>query len=327
MAGNQLVDSQASSPDLSLMRLRVFAAVAAHGGYSAAARSLGLSQPTVSFHVQALEQAFGTTLLVYRERRAHLTPAGEALYALARRTLRDVAELGAQVAGLAAGRAGRVRLAVSIAFEQAFFFRKVIAPFARAHPDIELCLRFGTSRQMVESVRAREADLAYVMHCHMPSDVRYQPLHRSRAVFFAAATHPLAAPSAPAGGAEVDLIAAPLDSAEWEYYGQVIRDTGLRHYRVALEITGIQARVLAAQAGLGVLAAFWPGYAGPAMLPELQPVEIGGDPPSGPEFGLVQRREEPAMRSVTALASWVRHVTADGEAPGSAQELAGGDRT
>ena len=306
------------------MRLRVFAAVAEQGGYSAAARSLGLSQPTVSFHVQALEQAFGTTLLVYRERRAHLTPAGEALYALARRTLRDVAELSAQIAGLAAGQAGRVRLAVSIAFEQAFFFRKVIAPFARAHPDIELCLRFGTSRQMVEAIRAREADLAYVMHCHMPSDVRYQPLHRSRTVFFAAGNHPLAARPAPAPGpapaqaGEPDLIAAPLESVEWEYYGQVIRDTGLRHYRVALEITGIQARVLAAQAGLGVLAAFWPAYAGPVTLPELVPVEIGGDAPSGPEFGLVQRREEPVMRSVTALASWVRHVTADGEAPGSA---------
>ena len=93
-----------------------------------------------------------------------------------------------------------------------------------------------------------------------------------------------------------------------------VRDAGLRHYRVALEITGIQARVLAAQAGLGVLAAFWPAYAGPATLPGLQPVQIGSDPPSGPEFGLVQRREEPVMRSVTALAAWVRHVTADGEA-------------
>lgn len=326
------MESHASAPDLSLMRLRVFAAVAEQGGYSAAARSLGLSQPTVSFHVQALEQAFGTTLLVYRERRAHLTPAGEGLYALARRTLRDVAELSAQIAGLAAGQAGRVRLAVSIAFEQAFFFREVVAPFTRAHPGIELCLRFGTSRQMVEAVRAREADVAYVMHCHMPSDVRYQPLHGSRAVFFAARTHPLAAQRDPATArpdpatarpgpataqaGEADLIAAPLDSAEWEYYGQVIRDAGLRHYRVALEITGIQARVLAAQAGLGVLAVFWPPYAGPVALPGLRPVQLGSDPRTGPEFGLVQRREEPVMRSVVALAAWLRDVTATGAAPG-----------
>jgi hypothetical protein len=79
----------------------------------------------------------------------------------------------------------------------------------------------------------------------------------------------------PSRTGDPDLIAAPLESAEWEHYGQVIRDTGLRHYRVALEITGIQARALAAQAGLGVLAAYWPPCAGPATLPGLRPVEIG----------------------------------------------------
>lgn len=311
------MDPEAGLRDLSLMRLRVFAAVAEQGGYSAAARSLGLSQPTVSFHVQALEQAFGTSLVVYRQRRVHLTPAGEALCTLARRTLRDVAGLGAQIAGLAAGRAGRVRLAASIAFEQAFFFETVIAPFTRAHPDIELSLRFGTSRQMVEAVRARAADLAYVMHFHMPPDVRYQPLHGSRAVFFAAAGHPLAA--RPENTVHLlgsaGLIAAPLDSAEWQYYGQALRDAGLRHYRLALEISGIQARVLAAQAGLGVLAVFWPAYAGPVALPGLHPLQAGDSPPAGPEFGLVQRAEEPVMRSVTSLAGWLRQATSDGTGP------------
>lgn len=312
------MDPQSSPPDLSLMRLRVFAAVVEQGGYSAAARSLMLSQPTVSFHVQALERAFGTSLLVYRERRVHLTPAGEAVYALAGRTLRDVTELQAQITGLAAGRAGRVRLAASIAFEQAFFFNAVITPFARSHPDTEISLRFGTSRQMVEAVRAREADLAYVMHCHMPADVRYLPLHTSRVVFFAAASHPLAAQPRPAADAigEAGLIAAPLSSAEWEYYGQALRAVGLHHYRVALEISGIQARVLAAQAGLGVLPVFWPPYARRVALPGLRPVRLPGEPPGGPGFGLAGRAEEPAVRPVTALGSWLRQVAGQGTAAG-----------
>lgn len=306
------MDPRSCPPDLTLTRLRVFAAVAEQGGYSAAARSLRLSQPTVSFHVQALERAFGTSLLVYRGRRVHLTAAGEAVYALAGRTLRDVTELTAQIAGLSAGHAGRVRLAASIAFEQAFFFRAVVGPFTRDHPDIELCLRFGTSRQMIEAVRAREADLAYVMHCHMPPDVRYQPLHGSQVAFFVAADHPLAARQRPPADlvGEAGLIAAPLDSAEWEYYGQALREVGLHHYRVALEITGIQARVLAAQTGLGVLAVFWPRYAGKVTLPGLRPVHVIGGPPGGPEFGLVDRTEEPVIRSVTTLATWLRQATA-----------------
>ncbi|MBO0775807.1 MAG: LysR family transcriptional regulator, partial [Actinobacteria bacterium] len=304
---------RSSPPGLSVTRLRVFAAVVEQGGYSAAARSLGLSQPTVSFHVQALERAFGTSLLVYRERRVHLTAAGEAVYALASRTLRDVRELSAQISGLNAGHAGRVRLGASIAFEQAFFFTAVVAPFASAHPAAEISLRFGTSRQMVEAVRAREADLGYVMHCYMPPDVRYVPLHGSRVVFFVAGGHPLAAqPASPDRLAAAGLITAPLDSAEWEYYGQALRDVGLHSYQVALEISGIQARVLAAQAGLGVLPVFWPPYAGRAALPGLRRVLAAEELPGGPGFGLVERAEEPASRSVTALAAWLRQVTGDG---------------
>ena len=297
---------------LSLLRLRVFAAVAEHGGYSAAARHLMLSQPTVSFHVQALERAFGTSLLSYQGRRVHLTAAGEALYPSARRMLRDAEALTAQMASLRAGHDGRVRLGASIAFEQAFFFAAAIAPFTRAHPGIELSLRFGTSRQMAEAVRTGGADLAYVMHHRMPAEVRYLPLHASRIALFVAGDHPLTEYSHPSADAVGDagLITAPLDSAEWEYYGHALRGIGLSRYRVALEVSGIQARILAAQAGLGVLVVFWPPYAREVTLPGLRVIPVAGDPPGGPEFGLVERASEPVMRPAATLAAWLRQVTA-----------------
>src|SRR3954470_20352943 len=97
-------EERAPLPDLSLTRLRIFAAIVEQGGYSAAASSLALSQPTVSFHARALERAFGTPLLHYRDRRIQLTPAGQALYGLAQRTLRDAEHLVEQIADLSAGR-------------------------------------------------------------------------------------------------------------------------------------------------------------------------------------------------------------------------------
>src|SRR3954447_13836024 len=100
-------EERAPLPDLSLTRLRIFAAVVEQGGYSAAASSLAISQPTVSFHLRALERACGMPLVAYRGRRVHLTAAGQALYGLARRTLRDAETLAAQLADLRAGRAGR----------------------------------------------------------------------------------------------------------------------------------------------------------------------------------------------------------------------------
>ncbi|HLH23760.1 MAG TPA: LysR family transcriptional regulator [Chloroflexota bacterium] len=304
-----MADEHAPLPELSLTRLRIFAAIVEQGGYSAAASSLALSQPTVSFHARALERAFGTRLLVYRDRRVQLTAAGQALYGLARRTLRDAEGLIDQIADLRAGRAGRVRLGASIAFEQAFFFEAVVAPFRRAHPDVELSLRFGHSVHMAEAVRAREVDLAYVARWHVPGDVQYEPLHPSRVVFFVAADHPLAAAAVVsfADVARAGLIAAPLDSVEWQYYGAVLREAGLRHYRVALEVDGIQARILAAQAGLGVLGTFWPPYVREPVLPGLCALRLP-TAPAGPDYGLLGRDEAAAAPVVTAFADWLRHV-------------------
>ena len=301
--------------DLTLLRLRIFAAIAEQGSYSAAAASQSLSQPTVSFHVRALERAFGTRLLVYRGRRVHLTEAGQALYRLAQRTVRDAEELSAYIADLRAGRAGRVRLGASIAFEQAFFFQDVVAPFQRAHPDGELVLRFGHSVRMTEAVRAREVDLAYVMRWHVPTDVRYTRLHESRFVFFVADHHPLAGIRRPSieDIAGAGLIAAPLDSAERTYYGAVLREAGVLRYRVALEVDGIQARVLAAQVGLGVLGTFWPPYVREVALPGLRPVPLA-QTLAGPEFGLVSEAGEPSAPLVAAFAEWLCQV-ASGQEP------------
>jgi DNA-binding transcriptional LysR family regulator len=310
-----VADARAPLPELSLRRLRVFAAIVEQGGYSAAASSLALSQPTVSFHVRALERAFGTRLLAYQDRRVQLTAAGQALYAMARRTLRDAEHLNDQIADLGAGRAGRVRLGASIAFEQAFFFDGVIAPFQRAHTDVEVSLRFGHSVHLAEALRAGDVDLAYVARWHVPDDVRYAPLHPSRVVFFVAADHPLATAAAVsfADVGRAGLIAAPLDSAEWQYYGAVLREAGLRQYRVALEVDGIQARVLAAQAGLGVLGTFWPPYVPEPVLPRLRALPLPATL-TGPDYGLLTPDEDATEPVVAAFAAWLRQVVTAGPA-------------
>jgi DNA-binding transcriptional LysR family regulator len=168
--------------ELSLPRLRIFAAIVEQGGYLGAANHLALSQSTVSFHVRELERAVGTPLLVYRARRVHLTAAGEALYGLARRALRDAEELASHITDLRAGRAGRVRLGAGIAFEQAFFFEMVVAPFQRAHPTVELSLQFARRTGIIEAVQARAVDLGYMVPWRLPADLHYERLHESEVV-------------------------------------------------------------------------------------------------------------------------------------------------
>ena len=87
-------------------RLRHFVAVVDHGGFTAAARAVYVSQPALSLAVKELETELGVSLFTRTGRQVQLTPAGAALLEPARQVLRD-SETGQAavqpVAGLQAG--------------------------------------------------------------------------------------------------------------------------------------------------------------------------------------------------------------------------------
>ena len=74
-------------------RLRVFTQVAESGSFTAAARSLGVSQPAVSQHIAELEKFTGARLFERNRGQVLLTARGEAFLAQARRILDDYHEL------------------------------------------------------------------------------------------------------------------------------------------------------------------------------------------------------------------------------------------
>ncbi|MBP1154283.1 MULTISPECIES: LysR family transcriptional regulator [unclassified Paenibacillus] len=62
-------------------RLRIFQSVIQSGSFSSAAKKLGITQPSISAHIQALEQELGKQLFTRDPgRKATLTEAGEILY-------------------------------------------------------------------------------------------------------------------------------------------------------------------------------------------------------------------------------------------------------
>ena len=73
-----------------LLTMRVFVAVTDEGGFSAAARKLDMSVPTVTRLVADLEQHLGTRLLQRTTRSVSLTGAGEAYLERVRSILAEV---------------------------------------------------------------------------------------------------------------------------------------------------------------------------------------------------------------------------------------------
>ena len=119
--------------DLELQHLRSFVAVAEERHFGRAALRLGLSQPHVSRHVRALEEALGVALLTRTSRRTDLTDAG-------RRALEDGRDALAAVERLRA-RAVAAPGRVGVAFvwsTLAGFLAPLVAAAADARPRVEL---------------------------------------------------------------------------------------------------------------------------------------------------------------------------------------------
>jgi DNA-binding transcriptional LysR family regulator len=279
---------------LNLFRLELFAAVVDRGGYSAAATHLGLAQPSVSFHMKALERIVGAKLLTYRGRTVQLTPEGEEVYRAAKLIVSDTENLLHTIELIRGGQRGRLRLGASIAFEQGFFFKRVLAPFLHAHPAVHVSLHFGRTEQLAEGVLSRELDLAYLLNSRLPADIAYEPLHRAELVFLASPEHPLSSREHVTAEDinQAGIITLPDVMVETTAFASVFRTAGLRETHVALEVDGVQARMLAVHAGLGVLTMFIPPYADESAYNGLCPLRIDV-PPSMVEFGIASRAGYP----------------------------------
>ena len=98
-------------PDWSLWRS--FGAVVEYGSLSAAARALGLSQPTLGRHVEALEQALGMSLFERTLNGFHATDTALKLYEPVLAAQQALAEAALIAEGASAALTGSVRITSS----------------------------------------------------------------------------------------------------------------------------------------------------------------------------------------------------------------------
>jgi DNA-binding transcriptional LysR family regulator len=144
---------------LSWDELRTFVEVARDGSLSGAARRLGLSQPTVGRHIDALEATLGSTLFTRSPRGLTPTPAARALAPHVEAMAAAAAALTRTASGEAAADRGVVRVTASevIGCE---VLPPILAGFHAEHPGIAIELAL-TNRN--EDLARRDADIAVRM--------------------------------------------------------------------------------------------------------------------------------------------------------------------
>jgi len=117
--------------------MQVFVSVADSGSFSECARRLGISQPSVSRQVNALEEHLGVRLLQRTTRRLSLTEAGQVYCEKARQIQRDVAEANQSITGFKETASGVLKIGAPLLWVD-LKITPHLSEFLQLYPEIEL---------------------------------------------------------------------------------------------------------------------------------------------------------------------------------------------
>ncbi len=173
---------------MNLTQLRAFHVVALAGGFSLAARSEGLSQPTLSAQVRALEVGYGVGLFDRQGRGVRMTPAGQSLYAVTTRLFAAEEEARALLTGGQALTRGHLRVSA----DSAYHVLPILAALKQRHEGLTFTLKIDNSAVVLDQLIDHAADIAVM--AKMTSDPRIysMKLREDRLVLFVPKAHPWA---------------------------------------------------------------------------------------------------------------------------------------
>jgi molybdate transport repressor ModE-like protein len=181
---------------LDVRRLLVLRAVAQHGSLAAAARALGYTQPAVTHHIRRLEQEAGVRLVTPDGRGVRLTGAGHALVARTETIAVELSAAEAEVAAVARGRAGHVRMA-ALPSTNATLVPQALAALRVRRPEVVVSLVEAGPGESWSLLERAECDLAITFdHPDLPAwpatRVVVVPLFDDPVLVVLPARHPLA---------------------------------------------------------------------------------------------------------------------------------------
>jgi LysR family transcriptional regulator, low CO2-responsive transcriptional regulator len=166
-------------------QLRAFHAVASAGSFTRAAARLGVTQPTLSGQVKALEDTYGVELIERRGRQLVLTTIGTALLDLTRRIF-GLTEEAEQLLAAARGlERGHLRLGA----DAPYHVLSALNAFTKHYPKLGLSLTVGNSDALIRDLLDHRIDVAVAANLAPDSRLHMFPVRQDRLVLFVSKAH------------------------------------------------------------------------------------------------------------------------------------------
>ena len=144
--------------DLTLRQMTYFVALAETRHYRRAAERVGISQPSLSQQIVALENALGVTLVERGQRGAVLTPQGRTILDQARRVLDETATLRALAQQARDGVSGTIRLGSTPTLGP-YLLPHVMRRLHEAYPELKVIVRDAAPLVLQDELLSGQQDL------------------------------------------------------------------------------------------------------------------------------------------------------------------------
>ncbi len=246
---------------LEIRHLETLLALAECGSLSKAAQRLFLTQSALSHQLKALESHYGAALVEKNIRPLRFTAIGQRLVTLARAVLPQVAEAVRDVARLAEGQAGPLRVAVQChnCFD---WLMPAMDAYRSLWPEVELDIISGFVVDPLPLLERAEAELAIIHDDHEPrGNIVFSPLFRYESVALMSPRHPLAAKHwvEAADFADQTLITYPVPDEMLDVMKHCLTPAGINPKRRTAELTVAILQLVASGRGIAALPAWTVG--------------------------------------------------------------------
>ncbi|MCI5044268.1 MAG: hydrogen peroxide-inducible genes activator [Aquisalinus sp.] len=181
----------AEAESLTLKQLRYLLALDEVNHFRRAAEICGISQPSLTTQIQAIEEVLGVHLVERSRSGVSFTPTGREVAVRARRIMDEVQNLVDFTAGAQRGLVGTIRLG-SKATLGPYLLPHVVARLHKEYPDLNLYVRESTPRELEYELTRGIHDLILAQLPVTGAELVTERLFREPLYLALAADHPLA---------------------------------------------------------------------------------------------------------------------------------------
>jgi DNA-binding transcriptional LysR family regulator len=236
-------------------QMNVFLTAAEMLNFTAAARQLRMTQPSVSQHIHALEQHFRTELFVRKGRKMVLTDAGEALVPLARRMVDWSLRIDETMESLQGEVYGHLKVGCSTTAGK-YVLPMLLTAFMRMHPQVTAACQVLSRRQAVEDLGKGLLHFALASPHEYSGPVEFQSYFSDPIRLIVPLNHPWAIRGEiePHELFEADFILREEGSGTLDVARKGLSNVGIPidQLRTILTLGNSEAIALAVEEGLGV---------------------------------------------------------------------------